>query len=99
MSNPLVVKIYDKDCPDCKAMHNAEMSALREYGTDFVYMETAFAALHLDILKYVEMNVVDDEGELQLPVYIFYDNEKRITGHYCGLGTYHDICGHPVSLD
>ena len=96
---PVVIKLHDPECQQCIEMHSVEKAALEEYGTEFMSMDLEFAAMHPTIFDYVSAHVVDEEGEMEMPCYLFVDENDTITGHFCGKGTHHDISGEPVELD
>jgi len=96
---PVVVKIYDPECEQCIAMHPIEKAAKMEFGTEFLSLDLEFAAMHENIFEYISNKVVDDEGNIELPCYIFINEHNGLTGHFTGLGTASDIAGHPVLLD
>lgn len=96
----IVVKIKEDGCEKCIQMHPIEKAATEEYGTEFLLFSVEFAAMHDDIKDYLSKRVVDESGELDLPCYLFFDPDGNITGHFTGLGTYHDISRRdPVLLD
>lgn len=96
---PVVVKIHDPDCEQCIAMHSIEKAARLEFGTEFLSLDLEFASMHQNIFEYISNNVVDEEGNIELPCYIFVNEYNGLTGHFTGLGTAGDIAGHPILLD
>lgn len=96
---PIVVKVYDPECQQCIEMHPVERAAREEYGTEFLSMDLEFAAMHEKVFTYISDVVADEDGNLTLPCYLFLDKNDRITGHFTGKGSHHDICGHSFPLD
>jgi thiol-disulfide isomerase/thioredoxin len=85
--NNLVIKVWDTDCPVCHSMRPVEEDAQREFGTEFIPMDLEFAALHPTLFPYISNNIVDENGDVELPIYLFIDDNDNVIGHHTGTGT------------
>lgn len=98
--NNLVIKVWDGDCPVCRTMKKTEDEAHEKLGTIFMSMDLEFAALHPDLYKYISDNVADNNGDVELPIYLFMEdnNNGNIIGHHTGMGTARQISPLKVTL-